>query len=238
MKKVIIIDDERDARRLIREYLLPHSDFEIIGEAADGFEAVKQINFLEPDLVFLDIQMPGLSGFQVVQQLVHIPVIIFTTAFDNYALKAFDSNATDYLLKPYTAERFNQSLAKAIWKVPHVSQQQHIEQFDEYPHRILVENGNKLVNLDVNDILYLEAERDYTWIHTSIKSYLSNYGIGSLARKMDPRHFLRIHRSCIVNLKSVQEVHKDGYNLQVMMTNGKSLSVSRSYLEEIRKLFY
>src|SRR5918993_3632744 len=113
MKKVLVVDDEYDARSLIREYLNPFPEFTIIGESENGIDAVKKINTLEPDLVFLDIRMPGLSGFQVVQQLVHIPQIIFTTAYDQYALQAFDNNAIDYLLKPYTADRFFSAITKA-----------------------------------------------------------------------------------------------------------------------------
>jgi two-component system, LytTR family, response regulator len=241
MSTVLIIDDESDARLLIRQYLQSHPEYEILGECENGPDAVSMINRLEPDLVFLDIQMPGLSGFQVVQQIIHIPQIIFSTAYDQYAVKAFDTNAIDYLLKPYTADRFKRALAKASASTPAdfgKAQKMADEVTGQHPTRILVEGGNKLVNINVDDIIYFEAEKDYTRIHTDGKTYLSNFGIGALEQKMDGRQFLRIHRSYIVNISCIKEVYRDGYSVQVFLKNGKSLNVSRTYLEDLKKLFY
>lgn len=242
MNKVIIIDDEKDARLLIRQYLKPFTAFEIIAECSNGIEAVTAINELEPDIIFLDVQMPGLSGFQVVQQLVHVPKIIFTTAYDRYALKAFDSNAIDYLLKPYTSDRFS----KAIEKITFQDRQAFLQAQkiagelagQQYPDRILVECGNKLVKVDMPDIYYMEAERDYTRIHTADKSYLSNYGIGSLEARLNPQTFLRIHRSFIVNMQYMKEVYKDGVGAQIVMKNDAVLNVSRSYMDAFKKYIY
>lgn len=241
MKKLLIVDDESDARSLIREYLEPYADFEIIGESENGPDAVKKINTLEPDLVFLDIKMPGLSGLQVVQQLIHTPQIIFTTAYDQYALKAFDANAIDYLLKPYTAERFNQAMNKiATYKPADFLKTQRLA--DEYtghsPTHILVESGNKFINLKVEDIIYFEAEKDYTRIYTESKNYLSNFGIGILEQRMNQKLFMRIHRSYIVNIQFIKEVFREGYSVQVILKNDKSLNVSRSYMDELKKLLY
>ncbi len=241
MSTVLIIDDEADARTLIRQYLSPYEGYEIIGECENGPEAVMMINKLEPDLVFLDIQMPGLSGFQVVQQLVHIPQIIFSTAYDQYAVKAFDTNAIDYLLKPYTAERFKRAIAKV--SPPTAAEFTRTQKMAEeitgqHPTCILVEGGNKLVNINVDDIIYFEAEKDYTRIHTEVKSYLSNFGIGILEQRMDNRQFLRIHRSYIVNISGIKEVYRDGHSVQVILKTGKSLNVSRTYLDDLKKLFY
>jgi two-component system LytT family response regulator len=241
-KKVLIVDDETDARLLLRQYILPHEKLEIIGEADNGQDAVSLIDKLEPDLVFLDIKMPGLNGFQVVQQIIHVPLIIFTTAFDQYALKAFDSNAIDYLLKPYTAERFN----KAITKLNNFisgNQNKARQISDEatgnrYFSRVLVECGNKFINLSVNDILYIEAEKDYCRIHTTQKSYLSNYGIGTMEQRMDPDQFFRIHRSFIVNINHIKELHKEGSVGQVVMHNNETLNISRTYMEDLKKLLY
>ncbi|MBC7902351.1 MAG: response regulator transcription factor [Gemmatimonadaceae bacterium] len=241
MKKVLIIDDESDARNLIREYLSPHSNFEITAECENGLEAVDRINTEEPDLIFLDIQMPGLNGFQVVQQIIHVPKIIFTTAYDQFAIKAFDNNAIDYLLKPYTSERFNQSLSKAAayTQADFVKTEKLANEFTgQSPTRIMVESGNKMITLKVEDIFYFEAEKDYTRIHTASKSYLSNYGIGILEQRMDAKIFLRIHRSYIVNIHSIKEVHKEGYSMQVLLSNDKTLNVSRSYMEQLKKYFY
>lgn len=236
MKRVIIIDDESDARLLIRQYLQAFRDFEIVAEATNGREAVARINELEPDLAFVDIQMPGISGIQIIQHLVHLPQIIFTTAFDHYALRAFELNAIDYLLKPYTEERFNRAISRI--QTQHLSNINHWKNMDETPSMILVENGNKLINLDVKDIIYLNADKDYTWIHTETGSYLSNFGISLLEQRMDKRLFLRIHRSFIVNLNYIKEVYRDGWSVQVILKNEKALNVSRSYLEDLRKYFY
>jgi two-component system LytT family response regulator len=241
-KKVFIIDDEKDARLLLRQYIQPYEQLEVIGEYDNGLDAVLAINALEPELIFLDIKMPGLSGFQVVQQLVHVPQIIFTTAFDQYALKAFETNAIDYLLKPYTADRFNKALTKLsslsafnAFKVKQVAEELTAT---KYFSRILIENGNKYINIVVKDIMYIEAEKDYCWLHTATKSYLSNYGIGMLEQKMDPSLFIRIHRSYIINIEQIKELHKEGSTAHVIMWNEKSLNVSRSYMDDLKKLLY
>ena len=241
-QKVILIDDERDARLLLRQYIEPFEDFEIIKECANGKDAVSSINELEPDLIFLDIKMPGLDGFQVVQQITHLPQIVFTTAYDQYALKAFESNAIDYLLKPYTAERFNKAVVKL--SMFNSGNQEKIYRFvndnngNKYYATILVENGNKYVNIATKDILYIEADKDYSWIHTGVKSYLSTNGIGLLEQRMNPASFFRIHRSYIINIEQVRELHKDGSTAQVVMRNEKLLNVSRTYMEDLKKLLY
>jgi two-component system, LytTR family, response regulator len=244
-RSVLIIDDESAARLLIRQYLEDNQRFEILGEYDNGLEAVVAINQLEPDLVFLDIKMPGLSGLQVVQEIVHVPQIIFTTAYDQYALKAFDANATDYLLKPYTRERFE----KAITKILHQSRSNFEEakqvaasianrNGSEPATTILVESGAKLISLELKDVICMEAEKDYTWMHTSSKSYLSNYGISQLEQRLPPANFLRIHRSFIVNINHIKEVHKEGASAQLMTSNGRIINVSRTYMPELKRLIY
>ena len=241
-KKVFIIDDESDARLLIRQYIRPYENLQIEGEYDNGVSAVEAINLYEPDLIFLDIKMPGLSGFQVIEKLIHVPQIIFTTAYDQYALKAFESNAIDYLLKPYTAERFNKAMAKlssfSAFQQSKIRRLANELSGSRYFSRILVENGNKFSNVSTQDILYIEADKDYSWIHTAAKSYLSNYGIGLLEQRMDPAQFFRVHRSYIVNIDHIKELHKDGSSAQLVLTNGQSLSVSRTYMEELKKLIY
>jgi two-component system LytT family response regulator len=246
LKKVLIIDDEEAARILIRQYLDGYEQLEIIGECTDGPTAVNSINRLEPDLIFLDIQMPGLSGFQVIQQIVHVPQIIFSTAYDKYALKAFDSNAIDYLLKPYTRERFNQALAKVLMRTS--PSHQNILALAEnagaqpagtnYYERILLESGNKMVSLNTLDIAYLEAEKDYTRVHSNQKTYLSNFGIGVLEQRLNPSIFFRIHRSFIVNIHHIREVHKQNNDTYIVLKNDVSLKVSKGYVENIKKLMY
>jgi two-component system, LytTR family, response regulator len=241
-RTVLIVDDETDARLLLRQYIQPHENLEVIGECDNGQEAVAMIDRLEPHLVFLDIKMPGLNGFQVVQQIIHVPLIIFTTAFDQFALKAFDTNAVDYLLKPYTAERFNKAITRLynfISSNPDKTRQVSDEiTGSRYFSRVLVESGNKFVNLALSDILYIEAEKDYCRIHTDGKSYLSNYGIGVMEQRVDPAHFFRIHRSYIVNINHIKELYKDGSVGQVVMNNNHLLNISRTYMEELKKLLY
>lgn len=240
-KKVIICDDEDDARLLIRQYITDYTQLQIIKECSNGPEAVLAIDELEPHLIFLDIQMPGLSGFQVLQRIVHIPQIIFSTAFDKYALKAFDSNAIDYLLKPYTKERFNQAVSKVI--------QQSKKNLDSirtlsdklqtgyttYPERVLVENGSRMIGLSTNDILWIEAYGDYTRLHTSQKFFISNYGISILEQKLNPSIFIRIHRSSIINVNGIQEVTREANGYYVTLQNGSVHKVGRSYTDIIKK---
>jgi len=240
--KVLIIDDEADARQLIRQYIEELSRMQIVGECKNGIEAVQTIDTLEPDLVFMDIQMPGLSGFQVLQQIVHIPQIIFSTAFDRYALKAFEHNAIDYLLKPYTRERFTQAIQKVLLS-GHRNREQ-IKQLDDhlqkeagsYPERLLAELGNKLVSIKTHDIVWLEADGDYTRIHNGKQYFLSALGIGQLEQKLNPAVFLRIHRGAIINIHQIQEVHRQPGGPQVVMHNGTVHNVSRSYTDALKKL--
>jgi two-component system, LytTR family, response regulator len=242
IKKIIICDDEDDARMLIQQYITDYPQLQVIKECNNGLEAVTAINSLEPDLIFLDIQMPALSGFQVLQKIIHVPQIIFSTAFDQYALKAFDNNAVDYLLKPYTKERFAQAINKVL-----ANSSKNIEaiknlsdtlqaNYTAYPEKVLVENGNRMISLSVNDIIWMEAEGDYTKLHTSPKSYLSSYGIGALEQKLNPVVFTRIHRSAIVNINMVKEVFRDPNGYFIVLQNGTTHKVGRNYVESIKKI--
>ncbi|PZR25659.1 MAG: DNA-binding response regulator [Citrobacter freundii] len=246
VKKVLIIDDEEAARILIRQYLEDHDQLEVVGECTDGLIAVNSINRLEPDLIFLDVQMPGLSGFQVIRQLVHIPQVIFTTAFDQYALKAFDSNAVDYLLKPYTKERFDQALAKALLRNLPMAPQLNVPTdtstqptaFNSHYERILLESGSKMISLSIHDIIYLEAEKDYTRVYSSAKNYLSNFGISTLEQRLPPSVFTRIHRSFIINIHYIKEVYKQNNDTYLVLKNDMTLKVSKGYVDNIRRMMY
>lgn len=244
-RRILIIDDESAARLLIRQYIEENNHFEIVGEYDNGLDAVAGINTLEPDLIFLDIKMPGLSGLQVVQEIIHVPQIVFTTAYDQFALKAFDANATDYLLKPYTRERFE----KAITKILHQSRSNFEEakqvanlitnkSNNEPVTTVLVESGSKLVSLELKDVICMEAEKDYTWMHTASKSYLSNYGISQLEQRLPQTSFLRIHRSFIVNISHIKEVHKENSSAQLITSNNRVINVSRTYMPELKRLMY
>ncbi|WP_298733981.1 LytTR family DNA-binding domain-containing protein [uncultured Chitinophaga sp.] len=239
---VLIIDDEEASRSLIRQYLQAHPEMDVLGECENGIEAVKAINEMKPDLVFLDVQMPGLNGLEVLQEIAHIPMIIFTTAFDRFAIKAFEMNAVDYLLKPYTRQRFDLSVSRirqrtdqhALYTLAaNIPLQQ-----GNYPPRIFVETPGRLKSLDVQDILYLKAEKDYTRIHVAGQSYLGSQGISILEKRLDPQRFLRVHRSFIVNIYHVKEVYRDISKTFLVMNDGTEIVVARSYLESLKKLIY
>lgn len=239
---VIIIDDEEASRGLIRQYLQAHPEMDILGECENGIEAVKAINELKPGLVFLDVQMPGLNGFEVLQEITHIPLIIFTTAFDRFAIRAFEINAVDYLLKPYTRQRFDLSMERIRQRTDQhglYSLAANIPlQQGSYPPRIFVETPGRLRSLDVQDILYLKAEKDYTRIHIAGQSYLGSQGISVLEKRLDPQRFLRVHRSYIVNIYHVKEVYRDISKTFLVLNDQTEIVVGRSYLEDLKKLIY
>lgn len=239
MKKVIIVDDEKAGRSLIKEYLENHQDLILVGEANNGVDAIKIINEFTPDLVFMDIQMPGLTGFDVLEHLNELPTIIFSTAYDSYALQAFEVHAVDYLLKPYTRDRFDKAVAKSNKSSPQKIAplaDEHILSKPEYPERIIAEKGNKYVPLETNEIFYIEAYGDYSKIYSSKEMYISNRGISLLEEKLNPKQFLRIHRSTIVSLQAVQEVSRYGKSYILILKNGEKVKVSRSYADKIKEL--
>ncbi|GAA4817300.1 LytR/AlgR family response regulator transcription factor [Litoribaculum gwangyangense] len=242
MRKVIIIDDEAAGRKLIKEYLEDFKDLILLGEANNGVDAVKIINEFKPDLVFLDIQMPGMTGFDVLTHLEELPQIIFSTAYDQYALKAFEVHAVDYLLKPYTKDRFKvavERLSKSseINKARPLAESLLIES-SKYPERILVQKHNKLVTISVEDVIRIEAYGDYSKLITTNDTFLSNYGISTLEEKLNESIFIRVHRSSIINLNKVKELNKYTKSYDITMQNGDMVRVSRGYMDNIKKLMY
>lgn len=239
MKKVVIVDDEKSGRSLIKEYLGNHKELILIGEANNGVDAIKIINEFKPDLVFMDIQMPGLNGFDVLEHLEELPTIIFSTAYDSYALQAFEVHAIDYLLKPYTRERFDKAIAKLKTNSPQQIAplvNEHILSKTEYPERIIVEKGSKYVTLMTKDIFFVEAYGDYSKIYDTQSTYISNRGISSLEEKLNPKNFLRIHRSTIVSLSAISEVSRYGKSFMLILKNGEKVKVSRTYADKIKEL--
>jgi two-component system, LytTR family, response regulator len=235
-KSVLVIDDEDHGRVLVKQYLEPYAEFFVAGECSNGIEAVKFINMLEPELIFLDIQMPGANGFEVLQRIDHVPDVIFTTAFDKYAIKAFEINVIDYLLKPYTKERFDQTMARLKTKpafLPQLAMSTSSSPYS-YPERIMVEHQKRFKNISVHDIMYLKADGDYTGIYTEKMSFLSSFGISVIAQKFDPTKFVRIHRSVIINLDYVRELYRDIGKTYLVLHNGLEFNVGRSYLPAIR----
>lgn len=241
-KKVILVDDEAPARQLLREYLQYYPVLKIVAECRNGNEALAMINSLQPDIVFLDIQMPGKTGFEVLKELEFIPQIIFSTAFDQFALKAFEVNAIDYLLKPYTLERFRLAIQKCLSRgdemINNIRVLTESLQQKGYPERIFVEQGSKLISIATADILWIEAIGDYTKLHTHSFHYISNKGISEMEQKLDPAKFQRIHRSAMINLSAIREVYKEASGPQVVLLNGKVLKVSRSYADALRKIIF
>ena len=238
MKKVLIADDEKAGRKLIKEYMADFPDLILIAEANNGVDAVKEINKFKPDLVFLDIQMPGLTGFEVLTRLEEIPNIIFSTAYDKYALQAFEVHAIDYLLKPYTKDRFTKAIEKlnqTTEKVGSLTQSLLMDKTD-YPERVLVEKKDKLITIAVSDIIRIEAYGDYSKLHTGNDTLVSNYGITALEEKLNPKSFLRVHRSSIINLNKVKELHKYGKSYDITMENNEVVRVSRGYMDAIKKI--
>lgn len=241
MKKVIIVDDEAAGRTLINQYLKEHENLILIGEANNGVDAVKIINEFKPDIVFMDIQMPGFTGFEVLKHLEEIPQIIFSTAYDKYALEAFEVHAVDYLLKPYTRERFNAAIQK-LRSIDNLSSVkplvESIINTKTYPEKILVNQNQKLVAVTVSNIIYITAERDYSELVTNGQKHLSNFGISVLEQKLDPQKFIRVHRSAIINIDFIKEIQKNLNSYDIIMQNGHVARVSRSYMENIKKLIF
>lgn len=242
MKKVIIIDDESAGRKLIKEYLVDFSELILVGEANNGVDAIRIINEFKPDLIFLDIQMPGMTGFEILPHLEEIPQIIFSTAYDQYALKAFEVHAADYLLKPYTKERFWKAVQKvsasnSINSVGPLAENIIMNQ-EIYPQRILVQSGRKMVNILVSNIIRIEANGDYSKLVVGKQAFLSNYGISKLQNKLNPQQFIRVHRSSIINLNFIQSVNKYTSSYDVKMNNGEVVRVSRGYMKNLKNLMY
>ena len=240
MQKVIIVDDEQAGRSLIREYLEDYPDLIVMAEVNNGVDAVKEINRFKPDLVFLDIQMPGLTGFEVITRLDELPQIIFSTAYDKYALKAFEVHAVDYLLKPYTKDRFRVAVERlgksnaqdALAPLTNTL----LMESNHYPERVLVSSNKKLITVEVAQIAWIEAYGDYSKLHTPVGSFVSNYGISALTDKLDPKLFLRVHRSAMVNLTAIKEVAKYGKSYEITVKSGEKLRVSRGYAEAVKNL--
>lgn len=247
----LIADDELVARQLILALLRQNDDIQVVGEAVHGTEAVTQTLKLKPDILFLDIQMPELDGFDVIREiwLHHQPHIIFTTAYDRYAIKAFEVNAIDYLLKPFDEIRFQQALERALRQLiaqakPDVSTlvaqlgTGNLKQQEEYLKRILVKEHHKLSFVRLSDVLYLEAEGNYVTLCTQQRKFTIYNTMAFLDQRLDPADFTRISRSHIINLNFVDEL--EAYfngEYHVKMTNGKILKWTRSYREGVKSFF-
>ena len=232
MIKVLIIDDEPLARSIVRSFLTEREGYEIVGECANGYEGLKSIDALKPDLVFLDVQMPKINGFEMLE-LVDEPIsVIFTTAFDEYALKAFETSAVDYLLKPFSDQRFDQALEK--WKAtvkaaPASPAFSEIAKQPDEHLRIVIKDGSSIKIIPIQDVLYLEAYDDYVKVHTNEKTHLKKKTLNYYETTLDARQFVRIHRSFVLNLNEltgIEPFEKNSY--RAVLRNGKRIPISRS----------
>ncbi len=233
MAKVIIIDDEPLARSIVKEYLAQHPELELMAECGNGFEGVKAIQQFQPDLIFLDIQMPKINGFEMLELIEQPPSVIFTTAFDEFAIKAFEAHAIDYLLKPFNQERFDKAITK--WgekKNTRVDRTGDLletaAQSPSQSNRIVVKNGSKIKIIPVHDIRYLEAADDYVKIHTSEGYFLKNKTMNHFEQVLDQQLFVRAHRSYIINIQEITRIdpyEKDSH--VAILRSGTKVPVSR-----------
>ena len=241
--KALIVDDEELARKLLREMLASHPEIEIVGECGNGMEAVKAVAEHEPELLFLDVQMPKLSGFDVLELVDPAGLaVIFVTAFDQYAMKAFDVHAVDYLLKPYSKERFEAALERAksqkAEKAPDAAAlAASARPAGQFLERIVVKDGTKVTLVPTAKLDYVEALDDYVSLATEGKKLLKQQTISSLEAALDPAVFVRIHRSFVVNFERVSRIEPYGKESKVaVLRNGVKLPVSRAGYERLRKV--
>lgn len=242
--RVVIVDDEELARQVLCEYLSAHPDVEVVAECANGFEAVKAVAERKPDLVFLDIQMPKLDGFEVLELIGPGTAVVFVTAYDSYAIKAFEVHAVDYLLKPVGAERFEAALTRARERLGGKLPQQSLPPAElaaaarppsQYLDRIPVRDGTRVFIVPVAKLDYAEAQDDYVALASEGKKHLKQQTISSLETALDPSRFMRIHRSYIVNLERVARVEPYGKDSHLaVLSNGTQLPVSKTGYARLR----
>ncbi|TCO09843.1 LytR/AlgR family response regulator transcription factor [Natronoflexus pectinivorans] len=240
--KVLIIDDEQPARQLVRLYLKNLTEIEIAGECSNGFDAMKMIKDINPDLIFLDIQMPKVNGLELLEVLEKRPNVIFTTAYDEYAIKAFDLNAVDYLLKPFSKERFDSAVKKALERVGSNSEAMPLpvekirESTPELLSRIVVKKGSGMEVIPINEIIFLEAQEDYVMIYTAKGRFMKNQTMSYYESHLNDSSFVRIHRSYIVNISKISRIEPYDKDSYVAIVNpDHKLRISRSGYKKLRE---
>lgn len=243
--KTIVVDDEKPARMRLLELLRRETDVEVVGTAADGAEGLDLIRAVQPDLLFLDVQMPGLDGFGVLQRLGvdEMPVTIFVTAYDKYAIQAFDAHAIDYLLKPYSDERFEDAIRRARKYLATPAAREQIDQLTAATHerqsvnaqsgfieRLVLKSSTSVTFLDVDDLDWIEAAGVYVYLHVGSKVHLYRSSVTQLLQRLDSRQFVRIHRSAAVNAAHIAELRARSHgDFTVVLKNGTELTMSRGY---------
>jgi two-component system, LytTR family, response regulator len=242
MIKSVIIDDEPLARSIVKEYLSSQNQIDVVQECNDGFEGVKAIMHHKPHLVFLDIQMPKINGFEMLELLEEKPSVIFTTAFDEYAIKAFEAHAVDYLLKPFTKDRFEKALEKFFNQAPIQKKNteellQAVNHLPSQSERIVVKTAGKIKIIPIPEILFLEAADDYVKVHTKDGSYLKNKTMGFFENALPQDQFVRTHRSYILNVQEITRI--DPYekeNHLAILRSGAKLPVSKSGYGKLKEV--
>lgn len=240
----VIVEDEKLARDLVRSYLKPFESIEIKAEYADGFTGTKGINKIKPHLVFLDVQMPKISGFELLELLDFQPEIIFTTAYDQYALKAFEMNAIDYLLKPFSKNRFEEAVKRAINRIITSEKQDDTVKKSvlfkkgtgETIDRIVVKSGSTINVIPVNDVIYFEAQDDYVMVYTQEGRFLKQQTMKFFEESLPGNQFIRVHRSFIVRIEKINKLEQYGKeSYMVIMNNNRSIPVSRSGYSRLKE---
>ncbi|HEX2963796.1 MAG: LytR/AlgR family response regulator transcription factor [Bacteroidota bacterium] len=242
----VIIDDEPLAREIVKAYLKNFPEIEIAAECDNGFQGIKAINEFKPDLIFLDVQMPKINGFEMLELLEELPVVIFTTAYDQYALKAFEANAADYLLKPFSEERFSEAISKASFFLADKKRNEEtlgnvFEQMDkkkEFLERVVVKNGPRIHIIPADKISFIEAQDDYVMINTAEGRFLKQKTMKFFEDHLNPEEFIRIHRSFLVRLSEIKQIElfeKETYRVQT--SGGKFLPVSKSGYSRLKEIF-
>lgn len=241
--RAVIVDDEELARAVVREHCSQHPYLKIIAECSNGFEAVKVLGESAPDLVFLDIQMPKLNGFEVLELTERVPAVIFVTAYDQFALKAFEVHAVDYLLKPFSKERFASALERVRARLHGSAPDdvktllQDIRQKRAPLERILIKEGPNVRVIPVEHVDYLQAQDDYAAIHTEGKSYLKQQRIAEFEKLLEASRFIRIHRSYILNVDRLARIETYAKNSRMaILKNGTRLPVSRKGYEKLKEM--
>ena len=234
--RTLIVEDEPLARQTLIDFAKEFSWLEIIGVAADGLTAVRSIDELKPQLIFLDVQMPEISGLEVLRRIKYQPFIVFTTAFDDYALTAFEFEAIDYLQKPFGLKRFQQTVERIERRINSESGKTNVEK-SEPISRIFVRDKRGLIPLAADEIVRLKADDDYTIIYTKDKKFLVGTNLKDFAAKLNPDKFLRIHRSAVINLDYIERIEEDNRRLILYMSDGSEVQASRAGSQILKKLF-
>jgi len=244
MKRALLIDDEPLARMVVLEYLQGFKDeIEVLGECNDGFEGLKAIQQHQPDLIFLDVQMPKINGFEMLELVENPPAVIFTTAFDEYAIKAFETHAVDYLMKPFSKDRFNKAVEKFLAQTPAQAKKQTetlLDTASQSPaqhERIVVKTGTKVKIIPVADVEYLEADDDYVSVHTKEGSYLKNKTMSFFEQTLDSTQFVRVHRSFIIKIQDITRIdpyEKDAH--LAILKSGAKIPVSKTGYVKLKQV--